>query len=91
MKFDHIKAELYEEDLIVDGVHTLGHDDLLSSDSDEDTDSDFGDDTSTYHEQQSTRHESSNSSYAPSPKRTRTKFQVGLIRHLECPSRPSWS
>ncbi|KAJ9579620.1 hypothetical protein L9F63_004699 [Diploptera punctata] len=77
MKFDHIKTELFGEDLIVEAVHTLVHDDLLSCDSDKETDSDFGDDTQTYREQQSPRHESSNSSYAPSPKRTLTKFQVG--------------
>ncbi|KAJ9580635.1 hypothetical protein L9F63_024187 [Diploptera punctata] len=79
MKFDHIKTDLFEDNLIVEGVNTLVRDDLLSSDSDEDTDSDFGDDTPIYHEQQSPRHESSNWSYAPSPKRTRTKFQVGDV------------
>ncbi|KAJ9595603.1 hypothetical protein L9F63_013199, partial [Diploptera punctata] len=62
VKFDRIKTELFEDGLIVEGVHTLVHDD-----SDEDTDSDFGDDAPTYHEQQLPRHESSNSSFAPLP------------------------
>lgn len=79
IKFDQIKDELLELDQIVEEVHTLVHDDLLSSNSDEDTDSDFGDDTPTYHERQSASHESSSSAYAPSPKKTRTKFPEGYL------------
>ncbi|PSN29861.1 hypothetical protein C0J52_26358, partial [Blattella germanica] len=79
IKFDQIKDELLELDQIVEEVHTLVHDDLLSSNSDEDTDNDFGDDTPTYHERQSASHESSSSAYAPSPKKTRTKFPEGYL------------
>ncbi|KAJ4451746.1 hypothetical protein ANN_03217 [Periplaneta americana] len=48
IKFEQIKKEFLELDLIVEKVHTLVHEDALSSN--EDIDSDFRDDTPTYDE-----------------------------------------